>query len=301
MPEAIQFKTFPFEIKASSSDGAAFEGIVSPFFNIDHQQDIVDDQAFDMDLPEFLSDGFIGGLNHDWDNPIGTPQAGTKAVSNGLLLKANVIDTSHGMDVRKMLKAGVVKKLSIGFQTRGEQMLDTEDEIKAYWQRKGYQPTPQDASRAARGNVRLLTRIKLFEGSPVTVPANDLATITAVKAAAMQSMLVGDKTESKITADYDFDSLKTERDFERVLREAEFSREAATKFVFAFKETLLQREAEGGEPETPSTEPEAEPTQETEEGGSPSPEPEEEPAPEPIIPAEPEKRFRFTNTGRIAF
>lgn len=301
MPDMVmQFKTFPFELKASD-DGGGFEGIVSPFFNIDSTIDIVDDQAFDMDLAEFLADGFIGGLNHDWDNPIGTPQAGTKVIANGLLLKANVIDTAHGQDVRKLLKAGVVKKLSIGYQTLGAEFLETQDDVMRYWETKGYKPSSMDMARAARGNVRLLTRVKLFEGSPVTVPANDLATISAVKAAAMQSLLHSGQSADdacKITADYDFDSLKTERDFEGVLREAGFSREASSKFVFAFKAAFLQREA-GGDDEaaSPLTSETVEAPGEHEEAGSAS-ELAQEPEPAPIAPEIPEKRLRFILGGR---
>jgi uncharacterized protein len=184
----LQFKTFPFEVKAAAGDGSTFEGLVSVFHNIDSYGEIVDDGAFTQDLPQFMEDGFIGGLNHDWDNPIGTPQDGTKVVPAGLFLRANVIDTTHGLDVRKMLKAGVVKKLSIGYRTKGAQMLESAEDVTAYWESKGYTPNAQDITRAQYG-ARLLTRLHLYEGSPVTVPANDLASITAVKAAAAKALL----------------------------------------------------------------------------------------------------------------
>lgn len=187
----LQFKTFPFEVKGAAGDGSTFEGLSSVFYNLDSYNDIVDDSSFTTDLPQFLSDGFIGGLNHDWDNPIGTPQDGTRVVEQGLFLRGNVIDTSHGLDVRKMLLAGVVKKLSIGYSLLGSQMLETADDVLAYWASKNYTPSATDIRRAQHG-ARLLTRIKLYEASPVTVPANDLAAITAVKAAAARALLCAD-------------------------------------------------------------------------------------------------------------
>lgn len=184
----LQFKTFPFEVKSSAPDGSQFQGLVSVFHNIDSYGEIVDDTAFNADLQDFLENGFIGGLNHNWDNPIGKPQAGTRITEKGLHLVGNIVDTSHGMDVRKLLSNGVVKKLSIGYSTLGTKLLQDAEEVQAYWQSKGYTPNETDLARAEHG-ATVLTRLKLYEGSPVTVPANDLATITAVKAAQARTLL----------------------------------------------------------------------------------------------------------------
>jgi HK97 family phage prohead protease len=178
----LQFKSIPFEIKAGASDGSEFEGKCSVFFNIDSYGEIVDNKAFDEDLPEFLENGFIGGINHDWDRPIGRPMEGTRPMPDHLHLKASVVDTTHGMDCRKLLKAGVIRKLSIGYRVKGDMMLENEDECMAYWKQKGYKPNADDMARCKMG-ARVLTRIHLYEASPVSVPANSLATITAVKAA----------------------------------------------------------------------------------------------------------------------
>jgi HK97 family phage prohead protease len=183
----LKFKTFDFEAKANA-EGSQFEGLVSVFHNVDSYGEIVTDTAFDQDLPEFMRTGFIGGLNHDWDSPIGTPQPGTKVTDKGLFLVGNVIDTAHGADVRKMLKAGVVKKLSIGYRLLGHEVLETYDDVLAYWEGKKYTPSAQDVARAAQGNIWVLTRIRLYEGSPVTVPANDAADITAVRMRAFKAM-----------------------------------------------------------------------------------------------------------------
>ncbi len=261
----LQFKTFPFEVKSSATDGSTFAGLVSVFNNIDSYNEIVDEGAFDEDLPEFMAEGFIGGLNHNWDDPIGTPQVGTKVVDKGLLLHGNVIDTTHGMDVRKMLKAGVVKKLSIGFRTLGAMMLETADDVKAYWEKKGYTPNADDMARCEMG-ARVLTRIKLFEGSPVTVAANNLAFITAVKAAreaadnALREHTLPTQTD---TADkpeeateeperlISIRSIANRSEAEDILRNAGFSRTERAAFISAVK--ALPRNAASDDADTDAT------------------------------------------------
>lgn len=241
----LQFKTFPFEVKSSASDGSTFEGLVSVFHNIDSYNEIVDDEAFNADLSDFMAEGFIGGLNHNWDDPIGTPQPGTKVAKNGLHLVGSVIDTAHGMDVRKMLKAGVVKKLSIGFRTLGRQTLETAEEVEEYWKSKGYSPNADDLARAQSG-ATVLTRIKLYEGSPVTVAANDLAVITAVKAAREAAAAVYAQTppilvpevpeqSERLTAIRSIASLSEAED---ILRDADFSRTERAAFISSVKALL---------------------------------------------------------------
>jgi HK97 family phage prohead protease len=241
----LQFKTFPFEVKASAADGSTFEGLVSVFHNIDSYGEIVDDEAFNADLADFMSEGFIGGLNHNWDDPIGTPQPGTKVAKNGLHLVGSVIDTSHGMDVRKMLKAGVVKKLSIGFRTLGRQALETFEDVENYWKSKGYSPNADDMARAQSG-ATVLTRIKLYEGSPVTVAANDLAVITAVKAAREAAAAVYAQTPPTIIDQApeiterltSIRSIASLSEAEDILRDADFSRTERAAFISSVKALL---------------------------------------------------------------
>lgn len=224
--DRIEHKTFGFEIKAAEGDGSTGEGIVSAFYNIDTYGDIVDDTFFDDDLAggdncRLLTDGFMGGMNHDWDNPIGVFTKAAK-VPAGLNVGWKISDTAHGRDVKTLLKDKVVKKLSIGFSTLGRTWLETPDDVMAYWQTKGYTPSGQDLSRSING-ARLLTKGRTYEGSPVVVPANDRAAITSVKGVPVEM---------------------TERDFERLLRDAGFSRKNAVAITAAgFK--ALQRDADG--------------------------------------------------------
>jgi HK97 family phage prohead protease len=263
----LQFKTFPFEVKAGG-DASTFEGLVSVFHNIDSYGEIVDDGAFDEDLSDFMANGFIGGLNHDWDNPIGTPQPGTKTTPNGLHLVGSVIDTTHGMDVRKMLKAGVVKKLSIGYREMGSERLEDADAVASYWEKKGYSPNAQDMARAVNG-ATVLTRVKLYEGSPVTVPANDLAMITAVKAAreaAEQALRAAPAEEPTPNPNEPYSSIAEAED---CLREAGLSRTEAKRMIANLKTLLRDAASDDTKPAEPGPDEDA-----------PSPAPAETPEPE---------------------
>ena len=218
----MERKTLGFSVKATDGDGSTGTGIANAFRNVDTYGDITAPGAFVTDLPSFLSEGFIGGLNHDWDNPIGKPTAASET-PDGLLIGWQISDTAHGRDVKTLLKDGVVRKLSIGYQTLGYTMLETADDVNAWWQAQGYTPSAQDTQRAAAGNVRLLTRLRVMETSPVVMPANDKADVRTVKAGALPA---------------------TEREAEAALRELGFSRrEAQTILATGYKTLLRDSEA----------------------------------------------------------
>lgn len=179
--QRLEYKTLPFAVKATSGDGGEFEGLASVFYCIDDSwwNDIVAPGAFKEDLPEFLDVGFVSGLNHDWDCPIGKPLS-AEETAVGLYVKGSISDTAAGRDARTLLKDGVVKRMSIGFRTLGREYLETAEEVMAWWQKHGYTPTAEDIAKSQYG-ARVLTRIRLYEFGPVAVPANKRAVITAVK------------------------------------------------------------------------------------------------------------------------
>lgn len=225
----IQHKIIPFEVKSTSGDGSTGEGYGNTFHAIDEAQEIVAPNAFDDTLSDFLKNGFIGGLNHDWSQPIGKP---TKASvdAKGLLVGWNISDTAHGRDVKTLLKDGVITKLSIGYRVLGEEYLEDGEKVAAYWKQNGYTPDTTDTAKAARG-ARVLTKLHLFEVSPVTVPANRHSDITTVKS---------------------FDSSKIARlsDFEEWLRDvAGLSWKDSKEFVYRFK-MLLRDVGSANEPDT---------------------------------------------------
>lgn len=172
-------KVFDIEFKESSGDGSEFEGYANIFYYIDSAREIVAKGAFTDNLPLFLKEGFIAGLNHDWNNPIGSPIEATET-EKGLFVKGKICNTSHGNDVKVWLKDGIVKKMSIGYQVIASQWLETPDAVLKYWKDVNYTPSADEIAQTAFG-ARLLTKIKLFEFSPVMVPANNMADITRVK------------------------------------------------------------------------------------------------------------------------
>jgi HK97 family phage prohead protease len=153
----VEYITVPLELKALES--GQFEGYGSTFGNVDLGGDVVMKGAFDETLANWRKSG-------DWPQmfwmhrPDMVPGVwlDMHADAKGLKVKGELIDTSIGNDVKVMMKRGAVKALSIGFS------LDSPD---AYEFKDG---------------VRLLNQINLWETSPVTMPMNPKARISAVKA-----------------------------------------------------------------------------------------------------------------------
>mgnify|MGYP000172669858 CR=1 FL=1 len=181
----LERKSLTFDIKAVSPDGSgSFEGIANAFFNIDDVGDITAKGAFEADLPSFLASGFIGAINHNWDNPIGHPSE-ARETDAGLFIKAVFDPSMDAQAVRAKMTPhtstgrATVRFLSIGYKSESRRLQGL-NECKAYWSSVGYTPTAQDLQRAENG-ARLLTRIKLIEVSPVVKPANTESRITGTK------------------------------------------------------------------------------------------------------------------------
>jgi len=183
---AIERKAIHFEVKSVSADGyGTFEGVGAAFNNLDSGGDIIAPGAFKAGLAKFLSDGFVGGVDHDWTGAIGHP-ASAEETSEGLFIRAALDNTPDAQAVRAKMTPNpltgraTIRKLSIGYRAEGVKRLNGPEEVKSYWQSVGYQPSPRDLDRAVKG-ARLLTDLSLFEVSPVIVPMNDMASIHSVK------------------------------------------------------------------------------------------------------------------------
>jgi HK97 family phage prohead protease len=177
----FHYRTLGFQIRSvDEKDGSYFEGYCAVLNNIDEYGTIMGRGAFDRDIAYFRDNGFIGGLNHNWDSPLGTPNEKTMPDEHGLFVGANVIDTAHGQDVRKLLKARVIKKLSFGFEDLDKRWLDQREDVERYWDSVGYAPTDEDKERSKNGAL-LFTRLKVYEASPVMSAGNTSAGITAVR------------------------------------------------------------------------------------------------------------------------
>jgi HK97 family phage prohead protease len=139
-----------FELKLQKlTDAGEFSGYASTYGNTDSTGDVIISGAF----TRTLQSGKERPLLYQHRDPIGlvtltdTPE--------GLVAKGKLsLDVQLAKDAYALLRDGVIKAMSIGFET-----------IKADY----------------KGSVRYLSEIKLWEVSLVTFPANELATVTSVK------------------------------------------------------------------------------------------------------------------------
>lgn len=175
----------------SSPDGG-FAGWASVFHRIDSHGTIFAPTAFDRTLADFLAKGFVAGLNHDWDNPIGAPVEARVDPARGLFVRAELVPTEAGEQARVLLAhklstgRPVIQSLSFGFNVLASQSFATADAVKAYWAGVGYTPEPADLDALTRtlarnGSVIVFTDVTLYEVSPVTVPGNRWAEVTEAR------------------------------------------------------------------------------------------------------------------------
>jgi len=175
----IEHKTVAFSIKADDQlNEREFSGYAAVFGNLDSTGDIIMPGAFAETLAEFLSDGVIA-WQHSWREPIGKPLSATED-SKGLYLKGKLSDTTQGRDSLTLVRDGVIQKLSIGYRTVESQYFETVEELMSFAASNNFSPKIDDLN-GVYGGVRVLKKIKLYEVSLVTVPANPEASITAVK------------------------------------------------------------------------------------------------------------------------
>jgi len=125
----------------------------------DHDNDIVQPGAFAASLAEWAAAGrFVPLLwQHNMSTPIGI-WTHFKSDARGLFAGGRLLvdDVQQAKEAHALARAGAVTGLSIGYRAI-------------------------EAVRDAKRGVRLLTRIKLYEVSLVTFPAQDGARVGAVK------------------------------------------------------------------------------------------------------------------------
>lgn len=196
-------KTFPFEVKAIEDTGE-FSGYLSVFNNVDSWRDIVVPGAFSETLAEWNSKGRLPPVlwQHRSGEPIG-PFTKMQEDQTGLYVEGRLLvgELQRAKEAHALVKHKVVSGMSIGFETIGEE-----------WDKEN--------------RVRKLTKVKLWEGSIVTFPANEKAQIEAVKSALAEGALP---------------SLK---EFEAFLREAGFSKTQATAIAGRGLAHLLRSESD---------------------------------------------------------
>jgi len=151
-----------FEMKANEVGG------ISGFFSTyektpDSYGDIIEPGAFTETLEKRAESGhpFPLCFNHDFSAVIGAVDS-VKDTEKGPYIEAHFLDTQLAQDVRKMLQSGAIYQFSFAYD-----VLDA---------RK-----PTDEEKLA-GVENVLTKVEVYEVSVVTVPANQNAVATEVKA-----------------------------------------------------------------------------------------------------------------------
>lgn len=192
----MEQKNFGLALEAVSETGI-FTGKLSTYGNKDRDNEVVDPGAFadsPMRIPALWA--------HNHDLPIGDLELEDRP--DALYVKKGrlVLPVPQAQIAYELLKAGVVKSMSIGFSI------------------------PSGGAYYTKDGTRHLRKIDLYEGSIVVVPANPLATIDSVKSRRDDYSFVLDALASKI------DELKHEADVKRTVE---------TFFALARAERALNR------------------------------------------------------------
>lgn len=148
----LETKHFAIEELKADDETRSVEGFASIFNITDSGKDIVLPGAFAKTIksgkPAMLWQHRNSDVIGVWEEMEERPK--------GLFVKGRIVDTALGNDAYKLLKAGAISGLSIGYSPKTYE-ID---------QKKG---------------VRLLKELDLFEVSFVTFPMNDKARVTGVK------------------------------------------------------------------------------------------------------------------------
>lgn len=151
-----------FEMKADEVGG------ISGFFSTyektpDSYGDIIDPGAFTKTLAKREESGhpFPLCFNHDFSAVIGAVDS-VKDTEKGPYIEAHFLDTQQAQDVRKMLQSGAIYQFSFAYDILGTR-------------------EPDDEEKKA-GVTQVLTEVEVYEVSVVTVPANQNAVATEIKA-----------------------------------------------------------------------------------------------------------------------
>jgi HK97 family phage prohead protease len=147
----VEKANFSLKIKSVQPDGT-FTGIGAVYNNVDLGGDKILPGAFTRTLA--AGKAFPLLWNHDPAQPIGTVKA--TETQQGLIVEGQLLlSDSTGAKVYNLLKAQVIKGLSIGYETIKSAFVD---------------------------DVRELQELKLWEVSVCTFPMNESAMVTGIKA-----------------------------------------------------------------------------------------------------------------------
>lgn len=148
--DGLKIKSAPLKIKEYSSDDMVIKGYASTFGGEpDAYGDVIVSGAFKKTL--IKNAGRIKYLfGHDWSRIVGKV-VHAEEDEKGLYIEAKIVDTADGVDLMKLVDAGVIDRMSIGYIA---QEFEYDNDGICY-----------------------LKEIDLYEVSAVGLPANDRAHI----------------------------------------------------------------------------------------------------------------------------
>ena len=150
----MEDKQLVLKLKQFDAEARTFRGHLAVFNNVDKQNDVILETAFDKSLKENTTVPLL--WSHDPSKPIGRLELAKDKI--GLRAKGYLTEgVAAAEEAYRLLKEGVVKGLSIGYKTIKSKVKD---------------------------GVRELSELRLYEGSLVVFPANEFATVTDVKSEA---------------------------------------------------------------------------------------------------------------------
>lgn len=187
----------PLAIKALSETTGEIEGYGSVFDVVDSYDEVVKRGAFEKSLTKARETGRLPAMlwQHRMDEPIGV-WTDMREDEQGLYVRGRLLIDADPLAQRALahLKNGSVTGLSIGY-----------------------------SAMTFAGNVRDIIDLDLKEVSLVTIPANDAARVTAVKA---------------------FAEAGTIREIEELLRDVQHPKQAERKAIISAIKRAIRREAE---------------------------------------------------------
>jgi len=158
--QKLEFKD-ALGIESTDSDEGIITGYAARYGNIDRDGDMFEPGAFADSLDTYMKSGPILWMHDRYSAPIGrTTHIEDRPDGVFVIGKLAPMGTSEQVDLaRKLLKADVLRGLSVGFLTEAYEPMDARDP---------YGP-------------RRIKRAHLAEWSPVSVASNPLAVVTAYK------------------------------------------------------------------------------------------------------------------------
>lgn len=154
--KSMQHKSLsiPFELKREPDADGYFEGYAAVFENVDRGMDVIQRGAFAKSLGSGRKVKLL--WQHDMGSVIGV-LVELREDERGLYVKGRLLaDVRKGAEALSLLRAGAIDGISIGYRV-------------------------VQATKEGGGSVRRLLEVDLYEVSLVTMPMNELATVTDVK------------------------------------------------------------------------------------------------------------------------